>query len=164
MSDFQIRHYEPADLSQVHKLYSEVQAFSSTLQLPYQSSVHWEGKLDTSREGCFCLVAVRQDEVVGQLGLEVCRSPRRRHVATLGMGVKASARRLGVGSTLLQAAIDMCERWMQITRIEIEVYTDNTAAIDLYSRHGFVVEGTCRRSAFRDGAYVDAHLMARVAA
>ncbi len=163
MSDIRIRHYEPADLDQVHALYAEAEAFGSTLQLPYASSAHWQRKLDTSQDGQFCLVAVRGDEVLGQLGLEVCRSPRRRHVATLGMGVKASARRLGVGSALLQAAIALCEDWMQVTRIEIEVYTDNMAAIALYRRHGFVLEGTCTRYAFRDGAHVDAHLMARIA-
>ena len=162
LSDLQVRHYEPADLDQVHALYAEAEAFGSTLQLPYQPASHWQRKLACSQDGQFCLVALRGGEVVGQLGLEVCRSPRRRHVATLGMGVKASARRLGVGSALLQAAIVLCERWMQVQRIEIEVYTDNAAAIALYQRHGFVLEGTCTRYAFRDGVYVDAHRMARL--
>ncbi len=80
------------------------------------------------------------------------------------MGVKASARNMGVGSALLSAAIDLCENWMNVSRIEIEVYTDNEAAIALYKKHGFVIEGTCRKYAFRDGKYVDAHIMARVAA
>jgi len=51
---------------------------------------------------------------------------------------------------------------MNVTRIEIEVYTDNVPAIALYEKHGFVVEGTCRNYAFRDGRYVDAHVMARL--
>ena len=80
------------------------------------------------------------------------------------MGVRATARRIGVGSALLAAAIDLCEKWMNICRIEIEVYTDNEAAIALYKKHGFVIEGTCRKYAFRNGMYVDAYIMARVAA
>ena len=43
-----------------------------------------------------------------------------------------------------------------------EVYTDNAAAIHLYEKFGFVIEGTKRKYAFRDGEYVDAHVMARV--
>jgi len=164
MNAISIRHFEPSDLPQVHALYAERQAFADTLQLPYQSMAHWEARLDPSQQDYTCLVALRDDEVVGQLGLEVLRSLRRRHVATLGMGVKASARRSGVGSALLTAAIDKCENWMNVRRIEIEVYTDNAAAIALYERHGFVVEGTCRNYAFRDGRYVDAHVMARLAA
>lgn len=162
MQPITIRHLEPADVPQIHALYSEEQAFADTLQLPFQSAAHWAAKLDTSRDGFYCLVAVRGDEVVGQLGLDINRHPRRKHVATLGMGVGAAARQSGVGSALLSAAIDACEKWMNISRIEIEVYTENVAAIALYQKHGFVVEGTCRNYAFRDGRYVDAHVMARV--
>jgi L-phenylalanine/L-methionine N-acetyltransferase len=162
MTDFLIRHCEPADFPQVHAIYAEPDVFFNTLQQPFQPVSNWEKKL-ASREGFTNLVAMRDGEVVGQLGLEVFPSPRRRHVATLGMGVKASARKMGVGSALLAAAIDAAERWMNVSRIEIEVYTDNEAAIALYKRHGFALEGTCRRYAFRNGEYVDAHIMARVA-
>lgn len=156
-----IRHCEPADLPQIHALYGERQAFADTLQLPFQPLAQWQDKL-AERDGLINLVAVRDDTVVGQLGLESPRSPRRRHTATFGMGVSASARRSGVGSALLDAAIDCCEKWMNVSRIEVEVYTDNHAAIALYRKHGFEVEGTLRRYAFRDGAYVDAHAMARL--
>lgn len=163
MQPITIRHLEPEDLHQVHALYSERQAFADTLQLPYQPISNWVKKLDCSRDGFTCLVAVCDAGIVGQLGIEVFRSPRRRHAASIGMGVKASARRSGVGSALLAAAIDTCEKWMNVSRIEIEVYTDNRAALALYEKHGFVVEGTCRNHAFRDGRYVDVHVMARVA-
>lgn len=163
MSELLIRHCEPADLPQIHALYSEAEAFGNTLQLPYQSLAHWQRKLDPAREGLHNLIAVRGEEVLGQIGIETSATARRRHVAGLGMGVKASARGSGVGSALLGAAIELCEKWLNISRIEIEVYTDNAAAIALYQGHGFAIEGTCRRYAFRNGQYVDAHRMARLA-
>ena len=162
MSWIDVRHYEPRDLEQVHAIYSEPEAFANTLQLPYQSEEHWRSKIGVTKEGFTYLVAARGDEVVGQLTLEVFQRPRRRHAATFGMGVKGSARRLGVGSALVGAAIDVCEKWVNVSRMEVEVYTDNAAAIALYSKHGFVIEGTCRRYAFRDGGFVDAHVMARL--
>ena len=79
-------------------------------------------------------------------------------------GSKHRPRHAGVGSALLSAAIDCCDKWMGVSRIEIEVYTDNAAALALYKKHGFVVEGTCLNYALRDGQYVSAHVMARVAA
>jgi putative acetyltransferase len=42
------------------------------------------------------------------------------------------------------------------------VYTDNGAGVALYKKFGFEVEGTHRRYAFRNGAYVDAYSMARL--
>lgn len=164
MSTITVRHSEPTDLPQIQALYAEWQAYADTLQLPYQPLSHWAQKLDTTRDGFYCLVAVRDNEILGQLGLDLCRHPRRKHVATLGMGVKSTARRLGVGTALLAAAINSCERWMNVSRIEIEVYTDNAPAIALYQKHGFVIEGTGRNFAFRDGRYVDVHSMARVSA
>jgi len=39
---------------------------------------------------------------------------------------------------------------------------NNVAAVALHSKHGFEIEGTCKRYAFRDGQYVDVHIMARI--
>jgi len=160
MIDTVVRLLESRDIPQIQAIYSEPGAYGNTLQLPYQSAEHWEKKL--AREGVTSLVAVRGDEVLGQLSLEVHQLPRRRHVATLGMGVKAAARGTGVGSVLLDAAIELCEKWVNVSRIELEVYTDNVAGVALYSKHGFEIEGTCKRYALRDGQYVDVHIMPRI--
>ncbi len=93
----------------------------------------------------------------------MCKAARRRHAVTLGMAVKSSARRQGVGSALLTAGIDLAERWLAVRRIELEVYTDNEVAIAIYKKFGLVVEGTLRKYAFRDGKLVDVYVMARLA-
>jgi putative acetyltransferase len=69
-----------------------------------------------------------------------------------------------VGTTLMEAAVDLAENWLNIGRIELEVFTDNVAALALYQKFGFVIEGTLRDFAFRDGRYVDSYLMARLRA
>ncbi len=62
----------------------------------------------------------------------------------------------------LQLPFPSAERWLNLSRLELIVFTDNTPAIKLYKRAGFRVEGTLRKFAFRDGEYVDAHTMARL--
>jgi putative acetyltransferase len=42
------------------------------------------------------------------------------------------------------------------------VFVDNAPAIRLYRKFGFAVEGTRRAVVFRDGAFVDDHVMARL--
>ena len=58
-------------------------------------------------------------------------------------------------------ALDVADNWIGYTRLELTVYTDNAAAVALYRKAGFVIEGTARRYALRNGEYVDAYMMAR---
>ena len=51
---------------------------------------------------------------------------------------------------------------MNLTRLDLRVYVDNAPAIALYEKFGFEKEGTHRRFVYRDGEYVDAHVMARL--
>ncbi|WP_020583626.1 GNAT family N-acetyltransferase [Endozoicomonas elysicola] len=76
--------------------------------------------------------------------------------------MRSDAQGQGIGSQLLEAAIELAEHWLAITRIELEVYTDNEAAVALYRKFGFEVEGTARGYAFRNGELADVYLMARV--
>ena len=68
----------------------------------------------------------------------------------------------GVGTALMEAAIELADRWLGLSRLELTVFADNEAAIHLYRKFGFDVEGTHRRYAFRDGGFADAHFMARI--
>ena len=90
--------------------------------------------------------------------------PRRAHVGEIGMAVRDDWQGKGVGSARMQAAVDLADRWQNLRRLELQVYTDNEAGIRLYKKFGFVVEGTHVGYAFRDGQYVDAYAMARVRA
>jgi putative acetyltransferase len=68
----------------------------------------------------------------------------------------------GVGTALMRAGLDLADNWLNLTRLELEVYTDNDAAVRLYERFGFEREGLLRRHAYRDGRYVDSYSMARL--
>ncbi|MCE3004503.1 MAG: GNAT family N-acetyltransferase [Xanthomonadaceae bacterium] len=161
--DVRIRAAEPADADAVRRIYAAPAAQAGTLQLPYPTLDLWQQRLAGLGAGRHALVAEVDGEVVGQIGLYTqADTPRRAHVAGIGMGVRDDWQGRGIGGALLAAAIDLAERWLQVTRIEIEVYADNAAAIALYKKHGFVREGLHRRHAFRDGAYVDTLSMARL--
>ena len=68
----------------------------------------------------------------------------------------------GIGTALLQAAVDLADNWLNLQRLELEVYTDNEPALRLYQNFGFVIEGTLVRYAYRAGQYVDVYTMARL--
>lgn len=132
-----------------------------TLRLPYQSLEQTGRFLASLGDHDHLLVAEVEGEVVGNAGLHRQRD-RRRHVGLVGMGVRDTARRRGVGTALLRAVLDLADNWLDLRRLELTVFVDNAPAIALYERHGFVREGTMAAYAFRDGRYVDSLAMARL--
>ncbi len=163
MAHVSVRHAEPEDYEALHRIFSGPKAVAGTLQLPYPSAEAWRKRLAEPPEGLFSLVACAEGEVVGSLGLET--SPTRwrmRHVGSLGMAVRDDWQGKGVGTALMRAALDLADDWLNLTRVELRVYVDNAAAVALYKKFGFEIEGTHRRLAFRGGEYVDAYSMARL--
>ena len=161
--DVQIRRVELDDYSALHWIYTSPGAYAGTLQLPYPSVEDWRRKLANPDDGTYNLVAVVDGRVVGMLGLHTYPNrPRRRHAGALGMGIHDEWQGKGLGSALMRAGVEMADRWLNLIRLELEVYTDNEPAIRLYERFGFEREGTLRQYAFRDGRYVDAYMMARL--
>lgn len=159
----QIRRAEPDDYRGVYEIYCGPRATAGTLQVPYPSLEEWRQRLAAPPEGVYSLVAVVDGRVVGMAGLHTNPNrPRRRHAASVGMGVHDEWQGKGVGTALLRACVELADKWLNLTRLELEVYTDNEAAIRLYERFGFVREGMMRRHAFRDGRYVDSYFMARL--
>jgi putative acetyltransferase len=158
-----IRRVEPSDYEALQRIYAGPKAVWGTLQLPFPSVEQWRKRLAEPIEEVFSLVACTENEVIGQLSLNTFPTrPRRRHVGQIGMAVRDDWQGKGVGTALMKAVVDLSDNWLNLIRLELEVYTDNVPAIRLYEKFGFAIEGTLVRFAFRDGNYVDAYEMARL--
>ncbi len=158
-----IRHAEPDDYEAIHRIFSGPRVIEGTLQLPLPSAEMWRKRLSEKPENLYSLVACADGEVVGDLGLETYPTLwRRRHAGQIGMAVRDDWQGKGVGTALMEAVLDFADNWLNLTRIELTVYTDNEIGIALYEKFGFEIEGTHRRYAFRNGEYADAYSMARV--
>lgn len=156
-----VRHSEPEDYEAVHQIYSGARAMADTLGLPF-SKERWRERLAEEREGEFSLVACVDSEVVGHLSVYLYLDPRRSHSGHFGMAVRDDWQGKGVGTKLLEAALDLADNWLGLTRLDLRVFVDNGAAIALYRKFGFEVEGTHEQFALRDGEYADAYVMARL--
>ncbi len=158
-----IRRAEPGDYEALARVLSGPKAIWGTLQLPFPSLETWRKRLAEPPEGFYNLVACVDNELVGQLGLHTFPNhPRRRHAAEIGMAVRDDWQGKGIGTALMQAAVDLADNWLNLSRLELEVFTDNEPAIRLYKKFGFVIEGTLVRYAFRNGQFVDTYTMARL--
>ena len=161
-----IRRAVPDDAPAIARLYGEPEVQANLLQMPFPSEHRlreWLLELQPRTRTDLHLVALRDGELVAMAGLDAAAAHlRRRHVMGLGMAVARAAQGQGVGRSLMRELLAYADRWAQVLRIELNVYVDNAAAISLYRRFDFRIEGTLRGYAMRDGAYVDVHAMARL--
>lgn len=161
MSEIVIRPAETRDADAIRQIYAQPEVYHDVLQLPHPTQEMWQERLAPT-PGRRHLLACIDGLVVGNLTLNIEQNPRRSHVATIGVGVSPDFQGRGVASALMAEMVNLCDNWLRITRIELTVYTDNPAALALYRKFGFEVEGTGRQYALRNGEYVDAYFMARM--
>ena len=157
-----VRRAGPSDAEAIWKCYTAPVAVRNTLQMPYRSLESVREQLAKYGEGDHILVAAIDDEVVGVIGLHTSSRPRVNHRGEIGMMVRDDWHGKGVGTAMMRAVIDLADKWLNLARIELTVFTDNQSAIALYRKFGFEIEGTHRKYAFRDGEFVDAYAMARI--
>lgn len=157
----QIRRTEVNDFKALQQIHAQPKAMAGTLQMPFPSEELWKQRLSHPPENFHTLVACIENEVVGTASLRLCIG-RRRHVASLGISIHDQWHGKGIGTALMQALLDLADNWLNLTRIELTVYTDNEPALALYKKFGFAIEGTHRQYAFRNGEYVDSYCMARL--
>ena len=104
-------------------------------------------------------------EIGGELaGFAMCRChppPERDTIMQLDLGVESRHRRRGLGEALVSHAI----RWAReagVHRIQLAVVTDNTAAVSLYEKLGFSIEGTLQQAVRLEMRLHDVHVMAKL--
>ncbi len=68
--------------------------------------------------------------------MQCYKKPKRKHVATLGMAVSEKPQGKGIELKLLCSMVELADNWLNITRTELEVFTDNHSAIILYQYFG----------------------------
>jgi len=92
------------------------------------------------------LLVAASPEIVGTLQLIGTPFAKTRHDVQLGMSVRAEWRRQGVGSALLEVAVEECRRSRVVRRLSLTVFETNRAAVALYESAGFRHEGRRERA------------------
>jgi RimJ/RimL family protein N-acetyltransferase len=105
------------------------------------------------------VLAVVEDEVVGFCDILPNTAKGFTHVGRLGMGVRFGWRRQGIGRRMLDACLSLAQN-AEIEKVELEVFSDNVAAIRLYESFGFSQEGLKVRGRKLEDRYQDVLLMA----
>ncbi|GGY19024.1 GNAT family N-acetyltransferase [Paludibacterium paludis] len=160
--EIRIRHCETTDAGPLNALTNHHAVYRNLLQPPYQAASHWLARLEGTPTDACSLVGVHRADIIGWVHLHRDTAIRRRHVWHLGLAVHPDHHRQGIGTALMEAALDLADNWFGARRVELNVFTDNDAALALYRRFGFDIESRLRRHAWRDGVLADSYQMARL--
>ncbi|WP_241580244.1 GNAT family N-acetyltransferase [Rosenbergiella nectarea] len=159
-----IRAVTREDAARLAEIYSQPATQQNTLQLPCPSVELWEQKIiNYPNLGHIGFVAELDGLVVGNITLFTQKVVRLRHVVSFGIAVDSHYTRRGIARQLIDFGLDYAFNWLAAQRVELSVFTDNQAAIALYQHLGFVVEGTQRQAALKNGRYQDTIMMSKLA-
>jgi ribosomal protein S18 acetylase RimI-like enzyme len=99
--------------------------------------------------------------IAGHIDLRGRPEPAARHRAMLGMGVHRAWRRRGLGTRLVDTAIDWAQGESALAWIDLEVLSENHPAVELYARSGFTMTARIADMLQIDGVSHDLSYMTR---
>jgi putative acetyltransferase len=158
-----LRAIRKRDAEQLHALIYAPSMAHGDPQTPFRSVDSTREWIEKCPPQLIMIGAWMGEQLIGEAQVEIGRM-RRAHVAEIGVGVHGDWRRRGVATRLVGEVLDLADNWLGLRRLELKVFVDNDAAIALYRKSGFEIEGRLRGHALREGVYVDAYLMARLRA
>ncbi|WP_426370320.1 GNAT family N-acetyltransferase [Pseudocolwellia sp. HL-MZ7] len=155
-----IRRFEQTDVKDLAEIYSYPSVTENTSQVPFLSSSDVEKFFQSPTD--YILVAELDNKVIGHVSLILSNKPREKHSASLAIAVHPDSHGKGVGRKLLTEAINQADNWLNLLRLELEVYPENEAALSLYEKFGFQIEGEKKSCSFKAGKFSNLLILARL--
>jgi len=165
--EIQVRAIELNDAQGINQLRRMSGVFENILSLPSERVVQSELAISELNENSHEFVATvkslsGEELVVGQVSLNIFSSPRLRHSATLDIMIHRDYQGKGVGKKLMETVLDLADNWLLLVRVELSVFANNEAAVNLYKSFGFEIEGIMKKSSIYRGGYIDEYMMSRI--
>jgi L-phenylalanine/L-methionine N-acetyltransferase len=160
--DVDIRPVRPEDAPDLYEIAMQPAVARSMLFVPSMEFSETKRRVNLEDVHRHYLAAVVDDQVVGAVILTQHANPRLAHGGRVGLMVHEAFWGQGIGTQLVEASLDIADHWLGLKRVELGVFTDNSAAIHMYEKLGFQREGVKRRSAFGGGQWQDEMMMARL--
>ncbi len=162
-----LRAFERDDLDANHAFVNDYETVRGMISgIPFPSSVadeqRWlEQQTSYTRGEYQFAIEDGGGDLVGRCG--VIRLDWKNRVAEVAIMLGAPYRGRGYGTEAMALLTSFCFREMNLHKVKVSVFDFNAAAIRCYEKCGFVREGVLRGEIFRDGAYRDVVLMAKIA-
>lgn len=121
-----------------------------------------QGMIDNVTEGnSFMYLAVAGSEIVGYILAQRGNVSRIQHSVYIVVGIREKYQHQGIGTTFFHK-LDEWALENNIVRMELSVMCPNKAAVNLYQKSGFEIEGIKKKSMCIDGKYIDEYYMSKI--
>jgi RimJ/RimL family protein N-acetyltransferase len=167
MPNYTIREAVPADARQLLAHLKRITAepdsnialtADEAARMSVEDEIHWIRNFQKT-DNSVLLVAEADGQIVGVLDCNGGQRQLLRHVGVIGIVVHPDWRDKGVGTALMQQAIQWAKDSGIIARLELDVFAQNARAIHVYEKVGFAAEGRKAHAYRRDGQYIDSLIM-----
>ena len=116
-----------------------------------------------SSDNQITLLAFLNDKIAGIVNITADQRKRVRHIGDLFIVIGKKYWNNGLGNLLLEEVIEWAQASGILRRLQLTVQTRNHAAVHLYQKHGFVIEGLQERGAYiEEGKFIDVYLMGKL--
>lgn len=140
---------------------AETVRFNNTYKpISWESHIVWFEALgkDTSKV-IFGIRSFEDDRLIGTIQLTNIHTIYRSAEISIRIG-EHSDRNRGVGSAAIKLAVQFAFNDLNLMRVYLHVFADNSRAVSVYKKIGFLEEGRLQRAAYINGKWVDVLVMA----
>jgi putative acetyltransferase len=143
-----LRFLTPKDKDNILKMFSSMSHDTLRWSLPPYDE-EWIDRKLANIKNLIPLLAVHRKRIVGSCTIGKFRHARRKGVGDIGVFVHEDFHKVGLGTAMMELALDLAKK-QGLHRIWLEVAEGNKAAIHLYEKIGFEMEGRLRSSFVKD--------------
>ena len=164
-----IREAEPSDAAELVTFLNRVSVETDFTSLDRNGILMTDTEMElfldkqAHSENQITLLALLNDEIAGLVNITADQRKRVRHIGDLFIVIGKKYWNNGLGSLLLEEAVEWAQASGILRRLQLTVQTRNQAAVYLYQKHGFVIEGRQELGAYiEEGEFIDVYLMGRL--
>lgn len=163
---YDLRPIQPQDAQQFLLMMTQLDTETSFMLLEPGERTKDVGKVEAMilrhrNQNDYFMGVWADERIVGMMSAERGSCHRIAHSAYIVIGMLKQYQGMGIGTALF-ASLDHWASKNKITRLELTVVAKNHAAVHLYQKCGYMIEGTKKQSMMIDGAYEDEYYMGKV--
>lgn len=158
-----LRRPEPSDSEAMHQYRNDPEIAAALTQFSKGYSrndlAEWVERQRKSSTDIVWAIVDANDNCIGHCGLSEINSRNGVAIVDICIGQSAFSGK-GLGEAIIGSVLDYAFQQMNLRKVRAKVLSSNAIALGLLRKIGFESEGILREAKYRNGQYLDFHMLA----